>query len=496
MIVDAAVWMGVDLGTQSVKVTAVDDTGRALARADAALHSDRAGRIHEQDPHEWQRATADAVAAVVRRLGPARRRIRGLSMCSTSGTIALLDDTGTVTGPGVMYDDARGEEAVEAVRAAGADLWARLGYQPQASWPLCTLAWWARRGALADVRVVMQGDVVAAQMCGHPVPTDWTSALKLGYDTQTLGWSHGTLSALEISPDRLPDVVAPGTQVGSTSSHWESATGMPAGVPVFAGLTDGCAAQLASGAMAQGDWHTVLGTTLVFKGVSPRPVSDAAGAVYSHRSPDAGLWLPGGASSVGAGVLSTQVSASTELDALSAQAAALDPSSAALCYPLSGVGERFPVIVPEATGFVRSDTGDLPLTSLTPGDPKTLLALYVGVGFVERLGLELLAANAGSAIENLSCSGGGTRSGVWNRIRATILDRPLAVVAADGATGAAMLAAWAASDGDESLASATRRRAVAPAMVTPDRRWRSGLEDRYGQFQQMLAGLGWTADPR
>ena len=487
-------WMGVDLGTQSVKVTVIDDDGRTVARADVPLRSHRAGRIHEQDPRDWRRSTAAAVSDAVRQLGPARDRIGGLSMCSTSGTITLLDDAAGVAAAGIMYDDARGEEAVASVRDADPDLWARLGYRPQPSWPICTLAWWARRGEFRSERVATQGDIVAATICGHPVATDWTSALKLGYDTQALAWPQALLSALGVASERLPEVVAPGTALGVSSAEWESQTGLPSGVTVYAGLTDGCAAQLASGAMAPGDWHTVLGTTLVFKGVSPRPISDAGGAVYSHRSPDDGLWLPGGASSVGAGVLATQATTGAQLDELADRAVYLDPTRAALCYPLTGIGERFPIIAPEAAGFVRTDEGDSALSSLEQGHPETLLALFVGVGFVERLGLELLAHSASSHIQRISSSGGGTRSALWNRLRATILDRPITVVSADGATGAAMLAAWGAGPDKETLAGAARRRTVAATVAEPNPTWTAGLADRYQQFRQMLAEHGWMAD--
>jgi hypothetical protein len=41
---------------------------------------------------------------------------------------------------------------------------------------------------------------------------------------------------------------------------------------------------------------------MVLKGTSDQLVRDPNGVVYSHRSPD-GHWLPGGASSSGAGAL-------------------------------------------------------------------------------------------------------------------------------------------------------------------------------------------------
>lgn len=78
--------------------------------------------------------------------------------------------------------------------------------------------------------------------------------------------------------------------------------GLPAETPILAGMTDGCAAQISAGALAEGHWNSVLGTTLVLKGVAHRLLRDPEGAVYSHRHPDEG-WLPGGASNVGAGAL-------------------------------------------------------------------------------------------------------------------------------------------------------------------------------------------------
>jgi len=52
-------------------------------------------------------------------------------------------------------------------------------------------------------------------------------------------------------------------------------------------MTDGCAAQIAAGALEVGSWNSVLGTTLVLKGVTRELIRDPAGVMYSHRSPTA-----------------------------------------------------------------------------------------------------------------------------------------------------------------------------------------------------------------
>ena len=63
-----AVWVGVDLGTQSVRTVAVAATGVVLSAAVRALTSKRDGNRHEQDPHEWWTQVADALADMVRGL--------------------------------------------------------------------------------------------------------------------------------------------------------------------------------------------------------------------------------------------------------------------------------------------------------------------------------------------------------------------------------------------------------------------------------------------
>ena len=126
-------------------------------------------------------------------------------------------------------------------------------------------------------------------------------------------------------------------------------------MPVHAGMTDGCAAQIASGALAPGSWSSALGTTLVLKGATEDLLRDPNGAVYCHRSPDGG-WLPGGASSTGAGVLRSG-SPRADLPRRSPRPRRSSGRPDDITYPLAGAGERFPFVAGDAHGFTtdRSD---------------------------------------------------------------------------------------------------------------------------------------------
>lgn len=75
-------FVGVDLGTQSVKVCIVDGSGEVVARASRPLVSTRSGVRHEQDPTDWITGTRGALGGAIAALAPTEaRRIAALSLC-------------------------------------------------------------------------------------------------------------------------------------------------------------------------------------------------------------------------------------------------------------------------------------------------------------------------------------------------------------------------------------------------------------------------------
>ena len=86
------VWLGIDLGTQSVRAIAASETGSVLGHSSQPLTSRRDGPCHEQDPEEWWRATITACRGAVANLGS--RRIAALAVDGTSGTILLTNQSG------------------------------------------------------------------------------------------------------------------------------------------------------------------------------------------------------------------------------------------------------------------------------------------------------------------------------------------------------------------------------------------------------------------
>jgi D-ribulokinase len=425
-----AVWLGLDLGTQSVRAIAVSATGDVLGVGFQRLTSQRDGPRHEQNPEEWWRAVAAASHTAV--VGVPPGSIRGVAVDGTSGTILLTDRSGRPLTLGLMYDDTRAVEEARRVNEVGAAVWTSLGYRMQPSWALPKLLWLLREypDLLPGARLTHQVDFINRRLVGREVSTDSSTALKTGYELVHVTWPHEILAALGVPEEIMPGVVRPGTQIGTVTTEAAAMTGIPQGTPVIAGMTDGCAAQVGAGALSVGSWNSVLGTTLVLKGVTQELIRDPLGVVYSHRSPVGG-WLPGGASSTGAGVL-TACFPGRDLDALSEQAAAWEPASV-IAYPLVSRGERFPFTAPEAEGFVLGEPTD---------EIDLYAAMLQGVAFIERLCFDYLDMLGAPTNGDLRLTGGGARSRYWSQIRADILGRQVSIPEnAEAALGMAVLAA-------------------------------------------------------
>ncbi|MEU0091297.1 FGGY family carbohydrate kinase [Kribbella sp. NPDC006257] len=457
-------WIGVDLGTQSVRAVRIAASGAVLGRAARPLTSSRPDEVrHEQDPLDWF-AAVDAVLAAV-----ADPSVAGLAICSTSGTVLLTDTTGRPLTQALMYDDARATLELPKVIAADPARWST-AMQPTWALPkILTLT----PSTPSEWRVAHSADAVAADLVGHPVATDTSHALKTGYDLVARSWPFDAFDRLGLGRELFPEVVLPGAELGRVSAAKAQVTGVPEGTPIYAGMTDGCAAQIAAGALAPGAWNSVLGTTLVLKGVSKDLLDDPTGAVYSHRHPDGG-WLPGGASNTGAGALSTLLP-DADLDAFDRRARVLGPIDAAV-YPLTKRGERFPFVAPDATGF---ELGDL------PDDQHRYAGVLQGVAFIERLAFEHLVKLGAEPVGSVALTGGAVRSGYWNQLRADILGVPVELPATpDPAYGMAILAASGAS------VTETAARMVEIAEVLEPRP-SARLEHLYGEFVAELDRRGY-----
>jgi len=202
----------------------------------------------------------------------------------------------------------------------------------------------------------------------------------------------------------------------------------------------------------------------------------------SHRAPG-GTWLPGGASSSGAGAL-TRAFGDADLDELGERAAAYDETTV-LAYPLVQRGERFPFAAPAAQPFVVGEPAD---------EAERFAALLQGVAFVERLCFDLLDRLGAPTGGALTLTGGATRSRRWCQLRADVLGRPVRLVEqSEAAFGMAVLAAASSGGGD--LAGAATAMVGTREVIEPRPERAARLLDNYVRFLSELERRDWLKAP-
>jgi hypothetical protein len=276
-------------------------------------------------------------------------------------------------------------------------------------------------------RILHQADWIAGQFSGRFDLSDENNALKTGYDPIARVWPDW-IAAVGVEPDILPAVVPAGTTIGNVSAEGARRFGLLTDTVVVAGTTDGCAAFLATGAEKAGEAVTSLGSTLVVKLASDRPLFAPDYGLYSHRIGD--LWLAGGASNTGGAVLAQFFTA----EAIRETSSRIDPATPTGLnyYPLPAPGERFPINDPALESRMAPRPDD---------DAQFLQALLEGIANVEALAYRRLAELGGPPLACVYTVGGGGQNDGWSRIRASVLSVPLRTPASEeAAVGVARLA--------------------------------------------------------
>ena len=416
-------YIGLDVGTSAVRAVAIDGKGKTLADAATPLPLPQVlGAQVAQDPLLWWNAAVAALEHLLAKID--RTRVRALAIDGTSGTVLLSDNKGTPLAPAAMYHDRRAAKHAERIAALAAT-------SPAASATsgLAKLLWWHSEGlAKKAAHALSQSDWLAGKFTGRFGFSDYNSALKLGYDCEALTWPT-FIGELGLDPRLLPTVVAPGETIGKLGAPLAKKLGLSPEVVVMAGTTDGVAGFLAAGATRPGEAVTSLGSTLVLKLLSDKPVTSPEHGVYSHRLGD--TWLVGGASNAGGATL-LQYFSPQQMEEMTPLLQPDQPTGLGY-YPLPAEGERFPINNPHLK----------PVLEPLPGDSVVFFqGMLEGIADIEAQGYRLLQSLGAPPARTVFTTGGGAHNTAWTRIRARLLGTEIKPArSTQAAYGVAMIAA-------------------------------------------------------
>ena len=416
-----------DVGTTAVKGVLADEAGRPAAVLSIEIPTLFEGNLKEQDPQSWWDAFREISLEFTKSVPPAQ--IEALVMSGQMQDLIPLDRALNPVCNAILYSDGRaGEQAKRMEGGVGAERFLSItGNRCDGSLPLPKLLWLKECRpdlyALTSHVLISSKDYLIARLTGI-CAGDVTSGSTAGaMDIFQKRWSGELLDSAGVSPNLFPKLLAAHRKVGGVLPEAAGECGYSSGMPVFAGTGDAGAATLASGIAAPGQYNINLGTSGWVAAVSDSPLLTQEGIFNLAAMPE-GRYInvvpflnAGNVHSWIAGVMAGFAGReAADFDALGDLLAQSVPGSGGTLFLPYLVGERFPVLDPDARGCC------IGLTPRTTAADLARAALE-GVAFSIRQGLERLDA----APQSISLIGGGGREAVWCQILADVLGREIAV---------------------------------------------------------------------
>lgn len=451
-----SIFIGLDLGTQGVRASAVDHKGVMMAESELKFSSSMI-EAEIQEVRIWKDYIFRCLKDLNHNLQEHKEDIESICVTSTSGTVLAVNHELEPVHDAIMYHDTKHKESIPA--DAGMS-----GKYPA----LEKMLWMSSRLENESVyKFLHANDYMVAVLTGKVCISDYSSALKSGFDAVKEAWPKELQKYIPLA--HLPEVEKPGTIVGKISQELSKYTGLSRKVKVVLGMTDGCTGLLSTGCSKVNDWCTTIGTTLVIKGLSNDILNNEV--FYSHKHPD-GFWMPGGASNVGAKWVSTY-GFETNLEKYDEYALNHMPSDT-YHLPLVHIGERFPF---HSETIKRIDSSDNMYDSYLAG--------IEGVAFMERMAYEKLQELLGISIHRIYTSGGAGKNDVWNRIRSNVLNKEIVASNNRGSSfGAAIIAAGTSYY--QNVQEAGSVMTSADQKIISDFNYVEVYEEKYQYFKNMI----------
>ena len=454
--------LAIDNGSQSTKVTIFDSRGRAVASARRRLKpydTSVPGRAVHPGDDIWE-SIQDACRAAMARFSGDPAGIAAVGLCTIRFCRALLAADGTLTEPVLSWMDQRVSRPYVAAN-------------PETRYVTTSSGYITHRltGQFTDAAANYQG------------------VWPIDQDTATWSGDPAAYVRTGMPRDMLFDLVPPGGRLGAVTAAAAHATGLPAGLPVYATANDKAVEALGSG-LDEGTVLLSLGTYIaaMTTGSSSRSADDSYWVnfaarpgkyLYESTGIRRGMWMV----SWYRGVLEGSPGDETHLeDTLNAQASRLAPGSNGL------------LTLPDwlAPGHAAWRRGALLGFDGSQGRAHIYRSILEGIALTMANNTAAMEKALGRRLSPVLVSGGGSRSDLMMQIVADVFDRPArrTTVADTAGLGAAICAAVGHDiypDWDQ----ATAAMVAVGDQFTPD----APAVRAYQQVNKIYAGLTSVTDP-
>lgn len=487
--------IGVDGGTESLRVALFDLNGREQAVATAAYptHFPAPGQA-EQQPEDWWRALCTALPEAMAKAGAKARDIAAIALDTTCCTVCFLDDKGRPLRSALLWMDVRASAEAAALLATG-DSALKInngGNGPvSAEWMIPKASWvkqhqpdiYDRAATIFEYQ-----DYLNFRLTGVVAASSNNSGVRWHFQHDGAGAPRSMLAALHMESlaDKWPQkMVAPGDIVGGLTAQAAALLGLHADTPVVQGGADAFIAMAGLGVVRPGQLALVTGSSHLQLALTDQAVHGAGiwGSYANVLRPGLSV-VEGGQTSTGSVVnwFRRHLAGGADYRTLDGEAASIAPGCDGLLAQDHFQGNRTPYTDALSRGaFVG--------LSLNHERGHMFRALLESVAFGSRLVLETMGMRQ-VAVDDIMLCGGVARSALWTQIHADILGNAICIspAASAPALGSAMFAAIGAghfTDLDEAAAAMV----ATPHIVEPDMAAVRAYAEPYARYRELYGAL-------
>jgi xylulokinase len=413
------VFLGIDVGTSSVKCALLDEQGALVGQSSAPLEISRPqSGFAEQDPEDWWLATVRAAQELP---AAGRGAVRALGLSGQMHGATLLDRNDRPLRPAILWNDSRSALECQELERRVPNARAITGNIVMPGFTAPKLLWIARHEPEIFRRtasVLLPKDYVRLKLTGERI-TDMSDAAGTAWlDVGRRRWSEAMLAATGLSSSHMPQLVEGSAPAGTMLAHVADQLQIHR-VVVAGGAGDNAASAAGMGVISPGQAFLSLGTSGVLFVVTDqfRPNPERAAHAFCHCLP--GRWHQ----------MSVMLSAASALDWVATLTRETDLPSLVAAAAARGLQRRSPFFLPylsgERTPHNNPDCRGVffGIDAQTSAADLTLAVLEgVALAFVD--GMEVLL-ESGSPVGEISVTGGGARLPYWGELLAAALNRPL-----------------------------------------------------------------------
>ncbi len=418
-------YLGIDVGTSSVKAVLVNDDQHIVAEASSPLTVDRPHPLwSEQSPASWWSATSDALATVRDAARDAFAAVRGIGLSGQMHGATLLDASLRVLRPAILWNDGRSHAECAELEAREPRTREITGNAAMPGFTAPKLLWVERHEPAVFAKtahVLLPKDWLRLELSGDLASDASDASGTLWLDVGKRRWSNEMLAASRLSSAAMPRVLEGSQPTGTLRRQLAQEWGFSTPPVIAAGAGDNAGGAVGVGVVHSGQALLSLGTSGVVFLVTERFAPNPGRGVHAfcHCLPN--TWHQMSVMLSAASCLSWIASATgarsegallAEIDERGAK-----PGSVLFLPYLSG--ERTPHNDPRAQGVLFGLTHDTTRADLGR-------SVLEGVAFAFADGVQALR-DAGGAPREITVIGGGSRSALWTRILASVLGEALLV---------------------------------------------------------------------